>query len=168
MTTHKYDKYITTEPLMKGFDPVHQPKPFVAYPSPGKNLWKELAILIAWECIRTPWLMDPKPMVHDFDQIIAFMGGNIDDPLDLGAEIEFCLGEELEKHIITQTSIVYIPRGMVHAPLNFKRIDKPILYQNIALTKVYGRKLREDDGTWTKYMTMEEESKLRMAAKKSP
>src|SRR3989304_643212 len=41
------------------------------------------------------------PHVHDFDQVMLFAGSDMNDLGELGAEIEFCLGEEMETHMIT-------------------------------------------------------------------
>ena len=47
-----------------------------------------------------------KPHVHDFDQVLLFAGSDMDDIGELGAEIELCLGEEMETHMITTTTAV--------------------------------------------------------------
>ena len=56
-----------------------------------------------------------------------------------GAEVELYLGEEGERHVITHTTIVHIPKGMIHCPLNFKKIDRPIMFLNVPLTAHYGQ-----------------------------
>jgi hypothetical protein len=56
---------------------------------------------------------------------------------DLGAEIEIGLGKEQERHIITTPTTVYIPKGMVHCPLEFKRVDKPVLLVHCTLASKY-------------------------------
>jgi hypothetical protein len=52
---------------------------------------------------------------------------------DFGAEIELCLGEEQEKHIINSSTAVYIPKELPHCPLNFKVIKKPIVFMVVML-----------------------------------
>jgi hypothetical protein len=44
-----------------------------------------------------------------------------------------CMGPEEEKHIITQPTFVFVPKGLHHCPLNFKVVNKPILFQAIHL-----------------------------------
>ena len=68
------------------------------------------------------------PHAHPTSEILGFFGTNPEDPYDLGAEIELCMGEELEKHTFTKSTLVYIPPGMVHAPLIYKRIDRPFTF----------------------------------------
>ena len=70
---------------------------------------------------------------HDFDQIICFIGGNPMDIKDFDAEVELYLGEEKEKYIIDSSSFVYVPRGMMHCPLNIKRVTKPIMFIDVVL-----------------------------------
>jgi hypothetical protein len=78
-----------------------------------------------WEQIRHG------PHVHKEAELIIHIGTNPDDPLDLGAEVEFCMGPEMEKHIITKSTIVYIPPGFVHAPWTIKRVDRPFILMQI-------------------------------------
>lgn len=72
---------------------------------------------------------------HDFDEYLIFLGTNQENPSDLGGEVEFWLGGE--KHIITRSCAVFIPAGLKHAPIYFKRIDTPIWYLATGPTKTY-------------------------------
>jgi hypothetical protein len=56
---------------------------------------------------------------------------------ELGADIEIGLGEEQEIHKITTPTTVYIPAGMIHCPLEFKRVDKPVLFVHCTLASKY-------------------------------
>ena len=62
--------------------------------------------------------------VHDFNQVILWLGSDLDNIGDLGAEVEYCLGEEKEKHIATTSSAVFIPGGLPHFPAEIKKLDK--------------------------------------------
>jgi hypothetical protein len=93
---------------------------------------------IGYHCIAKPWLFD-KSHAHDFTELLCFIGGNILDVRDLDAEIEICLGEEQEKHIITAPTIVSIPPGLVHCPLNIRKVTKPFVFLEISLTPKYGK-----------------------------
>ena len=95
---------------------------------------------IRWHYVTEPWIMEEEPHAHDFDQFTCFFGGNPADIRDFGAEVEFYLGEEGVKHVINTTTIVYIPSGLIHCPLNFKQIDRPIMFMNIPQTSRYGKK----------------------------
>jgi hypothetical protein len=77
----------------------------------------------------------PKAHTHDYDEIFGFIGTNHDDPYDLGAEVELWLGDE--KHIITKTSLVFVPAGLKHSPLIFRRVDRPVFNYTTGPGKMY-------------------------------
>ena len=56
-----------------------------------------------------------------------------------GAEVEFVMGEgeEKETYIIKNTTWVYVPAGVMHCPLDFKRVDKPIMFGHIMMSPTY-------------------------------
>jgi hypothetical protein len=77
-----------------------------------------------WELTGNGPVNIERPHSHDFDEIIGFAGSNRNHPRDLGGEIEFWMGDE--KHIITKSCLIFIPRGAKHCPVVLKRIDTPI------------------------------------------
>jgi len=68
------------------------------------------------------------PHIHKDAELLFHIGTNPDDPMDLGAEVELYMGEELEKHVITESCVVYIPPGFVHCPWRIKKVDRPWLF----------------------------------------
>jgi len=93
---------------------------------------------IGYHCITKPINFD-KPHSHKFTELLCFIGGNPENIRDLGAEIEVCLGEEGEKHLINTATVVSIPAGMVHCPINVKKVEKPIIFLEVSRTRKYGR-----------------------------
>ena len=77
------------------------------------------------------------PHIHDFDEYLSFIGLDPDNPDYLGGEIDLCLGEEREKHTINKSTTVFIPKGMKHLPITFKKIDKPFVLAHLFLTDFY-------------------------------
>jgi len=66
---------------------------------------------------------------HDYDEIVVHMGADVDNREELGGEIEFMLdGQPLT---INKTSAVFVPRGVKHGPLTWKRFDKPHIEMTI-------------------------------------
>ena len=55
------------------------------------------------------------------------------DVYDFDAEIELQMGEECEPYTITSPTLVDIPAGLVHAPLIFKRVTKPVFFLEVTL-----------------------------------
>ena len=77
------------------------------------------------------------PHTHDFDQFLHFFTGDSLHIAEFDAEVEFTLGEELEKHVITEPTVIHVPAGVLHGPLEFKRVDKPVVFMNVAFTPQY-------------------------------
>ena len=76
---------------------------------------------------------DVYPHTHEGSEILCFVGGNPENIIDFDAEIEIVLGEEGEVHTITSPSAVSIPGGLVHGPLRFKRVTKPVFFIEVTL-----------------------------------
>jgi hypothetical protein len=69
---------------------------------------------------------------HDFDEIFHFFGADASDISDFQAVVEFHMGEEDEIYRFDKPTIVYIPKGLVHAPIDIKVVKKPIVFMNVA------------------------------------
>lgn len=92
--------------------------------------------------ITRPFVMVSRPHQHDFAQYLHFFSADPFDQRVFDAEIEMTLGEDEtngEKHVITRPTALYIPAGMYHGPLNFKVINKPVLFVDIAVSGEYNR-----------------------------
>ena len=74
---------------------------------------------------------------HDFAEMLCFIGGNPEDITDFGAEIEMTLGEEGEVYKINETAVVAMPAGLMHCPIVFKKVTKPIVFLEISLTRIW-------------------------------
>ena len=79
---------------------------------------------------------DVKPHKHNYDEVLAIFGTNPKDPHDLGGELEMWLNDE--KHIITKSALVFIPKGLQHGPIRFTKMERPIFHFAISLSKKYG------------------------------
>lgn len=132
MAETKYGKYFKIEPIA-------QRKFASGVYIRTREVWDGINCTVGWNPILEPYLIEAAPHAHDFDQLFCFIGTNPKDPLDFGAEVELSLGEEQEKHIINKTTIVYIPKGLHHCPLYFKKVDRPVFFVNITFTSEYNR-----------------------------
>jgi hypothetical protein len=90
--------------------------------------------------ISAPIKMESKPHSHDFDQLLCFLGSNPKNLKEFGAEIEFYLGEEGERHLITTPTIVYLKKGLIHCPLNYMKVEGTVYHLDIYLADEYFRK----------------------------
>lgn len=108
--------------------------------------WGHGNFSMSWWAITEPFEMVTECHAHDFDQFILFVGGDLTKMPYLGGEVELTLsldGKELEKFSITTATAVFVPAGLYHCPLNFKRIDdpaKPILFHDLFFSPEYKRK----------------------------
>ena len=77
------------------------------------------------------------PHAHDFDEVWMLVGTVKDNPRELGGELDFWL--EDEHYIIDKNCLIYVPRGMKHLPLYFRRIDSPIFFWTAGNGTAYTR-----------------------------
>ena len=73
-----------------------------------------------------PETAEPRKHAHDYDEVVTFFGTDPDNPNDLCGEIEFWL--EDERHILTKSSLIFVPKGLHHCPLVIRRVDRPIFH----------------------------------------
>jgi hypothetical protein len=94
---------------------------------------------LRWNCITRPVSMEDFHS-HNYDEIFQFFGANAEDISDFEAVIELPIGPEKEVHFIIGPTIVYVPQGLQHGPLNFKEIKKPVIFLNVANTPGYQKR----------------------------
>ena len=136
MTEKKYGNYLVKKParevnvmvpgMVKGRE-----YPTMTYMSndlvPGCNVYLELGWI---------WAMpDPNPHIfehtHNYNELVLHIGSDPKNPEDLGAEIEYVIGGE--PLIIDKTSALFVPKGVKHGPLTWKRVDRPHIQMTIML-----------------------------------
>ncbi|MFC2038217.1 hypothetical protein ACFLUG_00390 [Chloroflexota bacterium] len=137
MTDLKYEKYILKGKAEKR---ASEKSPVVTAALEGLEDWAGIQHRINWKYVSQATLMVEEPHTHDYDEFLVFLGSNPADPKDFDAEIEISLGEKGETHTINTATVVCVPKGLVHCPLNFKRVGKPILFSIIYLSPDYVRK----------------------------
>ena len=75
------------------------------------------------------------PERHSLSEYIIHLGNNPDDPMDLCADLTFCLGtgKWREKYIFNQATAVYVPAGFWHCPTSMKNIKRPVEFVNLMI-----------------------------------
>lgn len=136
MKESKYAKYFLTEPELRNKPKIQMSNPS-AYVDSALHFGSQANFSMAWRYIKEPMPFDRIPHSHEFDEFLCFLGGNLENIFDFDATIELSMGEEGKVCLIEQATVVYIPAGLVHTPLTFKRIDKPVLFHPIALKADY-------------------------------
>jgi hypothetical protein len=138
----RYARYIITEPAPHGPSNPSQRRP----PPPKPNA--KTTHLVSLDSDVSPggfyvdfvWIwsgdmtMAPEPHAHDFDEMIGIIGypDDREHPRAVGGNVSITLADE--KHAIKQSSLVYVPKGLLHCPIEFKDIKRPVLCFTIGNT----------------------------------
>ena len=153
MAATKYGKYIMREPLaptpdfipVPGMTPELMERRKAAEP-PIMRINSNLLSGVGLDFAFVPVVVPSDPEIpghpshsHDVDEYIWFHGTDPLNILDFGAEIEIVLGagDDAETHTIKNSSVVFIPRGLPHLPITFKKVDKPIIWGHILIATDY-------------------------------
>lgn len=134
MAETKYGKYILREPLEKGTAPmlhICAEEGCLGAQFPGFPVEVQLLTVTA------PIAFPHQPHAHDGDEIFFIFGSNPHNYYDFDAEIEIHMGEEREKHIVNTTSIVYMPKGLIHGPIAITKVNKPFQWMHVLFSPKY-------------------------------
>jgi hypothetical protein len=134
MPSPKYEKYFSYEPL-KLIDNQPTLKGMEMYDVDGPK-WNE-GCIVHYSAVDKPIFMLKEPHTHPFAEFVCFIGGDPTKVRDFGAEIEMCMGPEEEKYIVNTSTVIYLPPGFPHCPLNVTVVKKPIVLMVISLSKEY-------------------------------
>lgn len=129
---NNYEKYLVRKPIYEasaGFK--NRQSPAMTYLSntlvPEANYYLELG-----------WINGiPEPNtgfeehVHDYDEIMIYWGNDYRKPQTLGAEIEFHIGGQ--PITFNTTTGIFIPRGVPHGPLSWKKVERPHMQMSLIL-----------------------------------
>jgi hypothetical protein len=158
MVESKYGHHVITElrtasklsPDRQGPDPFYIPKPGEGGRIQLLYLDNEIVDNAMYaECV---WIMpgkdypstaEPNAHAHDFDEVVTFIGNNVEDPYDLGGEIELWI--EDESQILTKSCLLFIPKGMYHGPLVIRRVDRPIFHTAMGTGGIYQQHIKGQD-----------------------
>lgn len=73
--------------------------------------------------------------VHDVDEIVCYAGTDPEHPWDLGGEIEMVIGDE--RHVLTKSTLIFLPAGLPHSLPCLAKIDRPIFHFSTVLNGEY-------------------------------
>lgn len=110
-----------------------------------KRIWMEARDMEGFEAqfsfgfIKKPSVFHPLEgqVVHPYDECLVFEGTDLTNILHLGAEISVEIGEEREEHVFTEPTVVLIPKGTPHGPVNVRKLDRTIVHYTIGLAADY-------------------------------
>jgi len=134
MAKGKYDKLITHDLHWKSPE---NPNLSVSGTRHLGNKWGGGHMSMDTNYVTKAHTMISQPHVHEFPQFLNFYSANPKDAYDFDAEVEVTI--EGEKHVIKEPSSIYIPAGTHHGPVVFAKINKPILFIDLAIGENYSR-----------------------------
>jgi hypothetical protein len=112
----------------------------------GRVLWLDSEVVPGAFYVETVWeyprgsnyvpQVSTKAHSHNFDEVLCFFGTDPENPHNLCGEIELYLGDE--KHTLTKSCIIFVPKGLQHCPLTIKRVDRPIFEFTAGPAAMYG------------------------------
>lgn len=142
MAETKYGKYIITETKLDLKLPSYRRRPAEAPADMETRLvYLDDDVIKGAFYVECVWFWKGADLVkveahtHDFDEVITFFGTNPEDPHDLCGEVELWLGDE--KHILTKSCLVFVPKGLKHCPLIIRRVDRPIFHFTAGPASIY-------------------------------
>jgi hypothetical protein len=70
-----------------------------------------------------------EPHKHDYEEIFLFLGTNPEDTTDLGAEVDFWIGEgeDAEKVTFNTSSSIWVPPNTAHFPQVWRNVKRPVM-----------------------------------------
>lgn len=95
---------------------------------PGSNLYLEIGWVYE--------MPDPNPHIfehsHDrYNEVVLHIGSDPSHPEDLGGEFEFVVGGE--PLIFDKTSALFVPTGVKHGPVTWKKVRRPHIQMAMVL-----------------------------------
>lgn len=127
MPERKYAKHVLPAPLMRvQSDGKNAPGyNFVSFYAHQGEMNTDFTLALHY---MTEPYTEVYPHTHEGHEVLCFIGGNPEDFNDFDAEIELMLGEEEESYVINTPSVFSLPPGLVHGPLTFKKVNKPVFF----------------------------------------
>jgi hypothetical protein len=127
MSKLKYSKYFLNElPDEKRFRGFGKMPAMVAFTDSdileGSKYFS--VMVMGQEAVRHP---GHGPHIHEDAELIVALGTDMEHPRQLGARLEMCMGPEMESHIITESTMIWIPARFIHAPFKVLEVTRPFL-----------------------------------------
>jgi len=98
-------------------------------------------INMGWQMFVKPYKLEMESHHHDTDEYLFFLGAELPDLVgSFDGEIEYFMGPEYERHIITEATVLYIPAGLEHNPCDIKRLTKPMMFSALQLAPYFNGK----------------------------
>ena len=95
-------------------------------------------INMGWQMFTKPYKLERESHHHDTDEYLFFLGAELPDLVgSFDGEIEYFMGPEYERHVITKATVLYIPAGLEHNPCDIRRLTKPMMFSALQLAPYF-------------------------------
>jgi hypothetical protein len=133
---HIYDHLFTAKLKENSLVPDIVPGPQAYFR--GESDLPGAKINMGFQIFTKPYRLEMESHHHDCDEYLFFLGSTFPDLCgSFDAEIEYFMGKEYERHIITQATVLYIPAGLEHNPCDIKRVGKPMFFSALHLSPYF-------------------------------
>ncbi|MCQ2452141.1 MAG: hypothetical protein MJ075_03280 [Oscillospiraceae bacterium] len=108
----------------------------------GTTMMEKAKVYMDFTSITKPLPMEVPHTHHCADEYLVFTGADMNNFFEFDAEVDVWLGEDpeaMEMYTLTQPTIIRVPPKLYHCPVNFRVINKPIVFSAVYL-----------DGDWSK------------------
>ena len=101
----------------------------------GEKDIEDAVMYTGYQIIKKPVKLEQEPIFHREMENLVFLGADLPDVFkNFDAEIHFYMGpalDKMEKIVVTEPTLIKVPKGWWHSPLTFVRVDKPVLFQAV-------------------------------------
>jgi quercetin dioxygenase-like cupin family protein len=124
-----YEQYAIRSPMREAGAEIIKGRtsPTMTYMSgtqiPGVKYYIEFGWTFDMPLTKTKGVGMPEMAHKNFDEIVLHIGGDPENPEDLGGDMEFYVGGQPLN--FNTTSAIFIPRGLAHGPIKLKTYRKP-------------------------------------------
>ena len=89
-------------------------------------------------------LQGPPAHVHDDScEILGYFGSDPSDPYNLNGEIIYYI--DGEPYHITESTLIFLPKGLPHSPYEVVRVDKPIFHFACLPERAFSQLMKAED-----------------------
>jgi len=134
--TNEYGHLFSTRLRENSFIPEIVPGPWAHFR--GDSDLPGAKLSMGWKLYTKPYRMEMESHHHDHDEYQFYLGATLPDLVgSFDAEIEVFIGPEFERHIIKKATVLYLPAGLEHNPMDIRRVGKPLLFSSCELAPFF-------------------------------
>jgi len=133
---HKYDHLFCTKLKEESSMPGILADPQIYFR--GDSDMPGSKVTLGWQVFLKPVTLVSESHHHAVDEYQFFLGATFPDIAgSFDAEIEIFIGPKYERHIIKEPTAIYLPAGLIHNPLDIRRVTRPLFFTALLMAPFY-------------------------------